>query len=190
MKKSLLLLLPFVIIVSSVLIIFTARHSATPKATLPSPAGWQTYTNTKYGFKFQYPSGWDIKLETSNPFDILSLRDKSGEIFIFFQAYDNPHKYTLKKFWQERIKIAGEVVSDPYSVDALIQKDFIISGYPSLRFYQSGAVRVDAVNIQKGDYIYQIALGLRGEDLPGGKEININSEKIYNQILSTFKFTQ
>ncbi len=36
---------------------FTPRPSALPDAT----AGWKTYTNTKYGFEFKYPSDWTLE---------------------------------------------------------------------------------------------------------------------------------
>lgn len=30
-------------------------------------AGWKTYSNTKYGFSFKYPAGYDLKTETAIP---------------------------------------------------------------------------------------------------------------------------
>lgn len=139
--------------------------SLTPEATPDPTAGWETYTNTEYGFSFKYPktATFEITNATDTEFN-MTLSNLTGvkyeELVIF-----------VGKTWADTNASADSVSN--YTVDGLnAYREDLPSGQNPPQ---------SLVYVKNNNYYYTIQ---QTKDL-SDPEI----EGIFNQILSTFKFT-
>ncbi len=168
-----------------------------PIATLtPTPgptAEWKTYTNPKYGFSLTYPIDIEFSASELNP-SFLGV-DMSTEKLDFNRNYldskktyqraaDNEHFFSLE--------IAGKSTNAPPECSTYNQNNKIkIDGHPGVfsekSFIQGGGPGYSKfICIENGQYTY---LFLTQYSANSPKESQQAVIRLFDQILSTFKFT-
>ena len=155
---------------------------------------WKTYNNYKYKFSLQYPNSLDIKesetgISLSNYERLInSSQGVSGRDYtnIGVSIYNLPPNIDFKQWIiqqtvrllpdnTKRSSIQGDI--SPYDSNGL-------TGY----MFESGSEEVDKnIVISSNEHIAWFTL--IGYQSGGSYKENPNSEKILNQILSTFKIT-
>ena len=169
------------------------RPSATQDPSTANPdsigANWKTYTNSKYGYQVKYPSAWIAK--ESN---LMTVRfsspdtnefDHAGEVSIIIDEEDsivNTEKEADEAFQKmnELLKTQSET-EDTYKLEKKITVGDLLA------FKTTGGCCLDVgrhVFIFKETNIYRITLYGPLTNLP------LKNQEIFNQILSTFKFTE
>ncbi len=177
----------------------TPSPTATPAATIDSTANWKTYTDTKYGFSFKYPPTWAVKNNTAknDPVMELALVDtakkytsEGSDLFpiVFGVAKDDVNSSIDTYLTGGREPLKSELQSETA----------IIAGKTAYVLKGSGTGTGGYSNeriIFNGGYIYSFGTNAH---LAGHSNINdpigtpetqaIN--KVFEDILSTFKFTK
>ncbi len=154
-----------------------------PTSSTTDTVSWKTYTNTEYGFSFDYPlenmtliestksaSGDGLtKLKTVSL--IIPNSDGSGSITI----WDNPKGFTPSQWWESTYDMFYANKKDSTFGDPIKKVDFKLTnekiGNMELFHPRNGKLFSNPYFIQHDNYIFQFS--------------NISSE-----ILKTFKFTQ
>ncbi len=135
---------------------------------------WKTYTNTEYGFEIRYPAGYLIS-ENNNGITIESST-------------------SCKTI---RMAHGGIWPKDCFSYNLLIQKNKI-SGAVSMTMTQVAGYPAERFEINDGLWefgnqtLYQFVKGGNWfiSSLTYNSENKVTAESLFNQILSTFKFTK
>lgn len=161
---------------------FTQQQADTSGATSPSSIeGWRTYTNSQYGFSFEYPSTWSYK----DPWFINALGQQEFNVEIYLTNSD----WTL---------INAITDSEKGSRTGVVQNiDFQkIADTNNLLAYKS---RWNIANTRTGDSISVIRADFESKNQqPSGNLVqvinfesveNFNDFETFNKIVSTFKFT-
>lgn len=163
--------------------------SSSPNTTpTPSPSSisnltddWQTYDNTQFGFTFKYPQMWVLVDNVSgNASGMLSVhqlnifnptREKDALPNITIEiSKDNLPEYTSPK--TPTTDMIDGIKTDRQSIPSDMQS------------------AIEAEFFKKGVNNYRITLMYADQKQPEGKETyNQAALTIFNQILSTFKFT-
>ncbi len=160
----------------------SAQGKPTPQTSSSAEmANWKTYTNIPNGFSIKYPSEWNVKENTYNKSDLPkfsvtimppSKPDIEFPPIIGVRVYDNSSSLTLENFVKKQ---------NPFSFQSTT---VVVSGVGGIKISLPGATNNDHIFLAFNKNIYDISL-----DHSVKKEDDINSET-FNQILSTFKFTQ
>ena len=133
-------------------------------------SGWETYTNSQYGFEFKYPQNFSVTLDSYGNVSVMDLREN----------YFDLNFGVLTKWVSPADSQYIEQKTDGYnSNNILYHKYFQILGSSNEYHYflmKDKSLGVDA------SYTHE-----RSNDI--GLSLNPN-EKEFNQILSTFKFTK
>ena len=142
---------------------FTPRPSALPDPT----AGWKTYTDTQYGFEFKYPADW-IQEQNSiyspeAPKGIYGVGDK-----ITVESFVNNSQLSIDA-WRTK-NIGDVIIKDNGPVP--------IAGAVAHQYIDGGMVNYIDTYIAKGSTVVKLGVSESTKYLTN-----------YNQILSTFKFT-
>jgi hypothetical protein len=170
----------------AVLLSVTPSAYVTPFPLRSTPeGGWKTYTNTQYGFSFEYPSKYDtgscgklIVRESAQQFEI---HVDGGTIFIKVTPANN---IGLKGYAQRLIDKNG--YPPMTTVD-----DFMIDGVPAVHFMlqlglpTSAQYRKLALMIRQGKlYLFQYSF----QNFVGCDASPISEEAVYENIISTWHF--
>lgn len=157
--------------------------TSSPASSSSSTVNWKTYTDTKFGFSFQYPQGAKTTSRSPDPFPVTIQVDNlgpcagkacSGWLIFVSETQPNPDNLTLKD-WAKSKQIIKQVLID--QGNATTPVDTTLGGLPAVRWTTTG-----------GDVSLTFYLVKRTN---GNTLITINpqgNEIITDQILSTFKF--
>lgn len=138
-----------------------------------SIANWKTYTNKEYGFEIKYPSNWTIDEQSYKDNNLGTI--VSGSIdFIDENSIKNANIMIISE--QDINKLIPIWFS---GVEIVKQEDKKINdiNYRKVYFEKKAEERTEFLT-EKNGKIYEI------------KNILTETENIFNQILSTFKFTE
>jgi hypothetical protein len=159
------------------------KTSITQQVKSPSPvptqetdptANWKTYQNDVYGFKFEYPSDWNLELPDGPGYPQIVSPDKKSNIVIFGYPKGG---------------ISGQVILDNHCNNGknhinLERHDLKIGNIPAIYCTdKNSSSRKLAIFflVQKDDF----QIELEGYFDKSSREKSI---KLFDQILSTFKF--
>lgn len=143
--------------------------SPTPQIVSPisippdETAGWKTYINTKYGFSFKYPSEWKVQTGIPNSGLISLEMSNDNRFFVWFSP-----SVTISE-WLEKTQ-SGKIIRKKTVVEYTFT---VIQGGSNLESLEY------ALDV-KGNGIVRFVIEPNSN--------NSESEKIFDQILSTFKF--
>jgi len=153
-----------------------------PSATQNPTAGWQTYSNSKYGFELKYPIGWRIESCSRDDRVVINGRcDSDGQTIAIniskeseFTKFVNYMRTT--KDVESKSTIAGisalHFTSMPEGgTSGVIEKGAIIQNYLFIKDHN----------------FFQI--NFTSQSVGGNQPIDRDWNKTFNLILSTFKFT-
>ncbi|MFA6552539.1 MAG: hypothetical protein WCT19_03515 [Candidatus Paceibacterota bacterium] len=157
--------------------------------TAVDTANWETYTNSQYGFEFQYPA--DFYVVSEHQYAVSGQKDlESGSTFVFTMALDNIKFKTADRFRRfTTVVVYKEPSLEKYLTDISVStngsklftvtKKEKVSDYPILykiygqSFDFSGPGDFQGLAVKDNTYV----------------QIESGSGPTVDQILSTFKFT-
>lgn len=150
-------------------------------------SSWKKYTSPQFGFEIKYPTGWVIKPYIQDDKDntgVNSLIDLSPQnyngVIINITSFDNPNNLSLQKWDELRKQKPGVDFKLFDSSDEQLQ-----TGNGITVFYRKNGfcepLSCEMYTIQTSGKIYRIS--------SFGEKI-VDQKQIFQQILSTFKFTK
>ncbi|MBP6885970.1 MAG: hypothetical protein KBC02_01860 [Candidatus Pacebacteria bacterium] len=169
----------------------------TPTATpTPDPtAGWKTYTNTEYGFEFRYPA--DRTLEGPNiSYTSETPRIVSIGLGDMEHPFYNKERFTLSVYdptSQKTIEEGGCRSADKDCISEyriINEARFLVNTYRVSDGMSSGSQEKNAVIIHDGK-LFNFYTGFSGGYYSDMSIPELAAKRIlFDQILSTFKFTK
>lgn len=150
----------------------------TPIIAIPSEVDLQTYINTKYNFSLIYPASWS-KVELNNGNTVNLLKNSNSYVSITFKP--NPSQKSVRDW-----VIAERLLPNPNNISTHIQdSDVVIGNTPSIRLLTPVNGGQDTTYIPTDKVIIEIS----DVFISGSLEDYTSLVENYNNILSTFKFT-
>jgi hypothetical protein len=178
-------------------------------STTSSVEGWKTYTNSQYGFSFEYPTFTPkdyinyIRTEPDNAslseFDFDSWNQSEGAFdsdFIFFLS-PNDENLPLKSWFEKNVDYKGLLLSDN-----VFGSKILASGIPAIVEANNNSIPQsyidnegpisDVAYIESPDGKYVFSLLIDGQDNNFDEFGYGNQNELWLavQVLSTFKFTK
>ena len=177
--------------------------SPSPTPTPDPTANWKTYTYYAYGYSVKYPSDWKvIEAKPSNtpnwPYDISQENqlqkvnfleekiDKTWPGSFVISVNKTPENFDTER-WASNYFVP--LIADPTTNLAKPKGKISVDNNIAYRFsvFQFDSDRTE-IGLVKNGNIYMFTFT---DDVPIENDPNIEKHKeIYNQILSTFKFTE
>ena len=156
----------------------TTTPTATTTATDPT-ADWQTYTNEEYGFSFKYPEGWEYKTISKNQIEFNQIGNKliveTSEIYSVGVFISNDANDSISGLYNQMI------ADKPKDDSVTIVKTAINSTEAIVKQSYLQTKTYFLINNKSIKFV-----------LPnfGSSDTNQSVKAVYDQILSTFQFTQ
>ncbi|MGD0977472.1 MAG: hypothetical protein ABR875_04260, partial [Minisyncoccia bacterium] len=150
-------------------------HPSPTISSIPDISSWKTYSNTQYGFEFEYPGDWTVIASTN-----------SGGPYLVFLSL-GPSE-SIQSGGTMAITVRTETVEEylsllkSYNNTVVSSKDEIVGGRSATyyQFKRNDALQ-DSHIVAFSNYLIEI--------ISGSGDGN-SQTKIFNQILSTFKFIE
>lgn len=179
-----------IVIVVGVAVYFGFMNKSAKVAISPSPTvsstkspsvspkdetlGWKIYTNAKYGFEFKYPTDWKVQDTSESHVSIAADSDKRNGSYgpsnpINVSATSNTSHLSLSQW-------VNKNVDKPTTVSS---KEIQVGGYTAIQNIETGNITSVVTYSSSINNVVSF-------DSPESSPYL----KVYNQILSTFKFTK
>jgi len=168
---------------------YNTSPSPTQSVQKPSPttdptANWKTYTNTKYGYTFKYPNPWTENCSK----DISQNSPLSQSVIVCPEAYPTGPFGGIPAYFNVTVesKKIGETAQDIKKLKEKENPSIKEVSVPKIANYDVAASYFEGAGIPNAT-VYLVKnpsdttyMNITGDGI---------DENIYNQILSTFKFT-
>ena len=175
--------------------------SVSPSTVTPTPtsdltANWKTYTNTEYGYSIKYPPNWIYEEET-----------REGSLGLGFEIHLKPVlKPDLPKPINYVPAVTLSIHENNKTLEDIMKKgncntpdncipyeetiDLLVGGYPAKMVSPPDILPTDRVFLKKDNFLFSF-LVLLDKSYEDNYGLTVEKKReIFNQILSTFKFTQ
>lgn len=152
-------------------------NSATSTPATVDTSGWKTYTNSQYGFSFMYPPQWNtnnLGAETAVYFVSVKVPDQSSTVNVSWIPSSTILHFTDLTDYINAQYGPADIISKKNITQSGISWT-ILTTSPS---WANGQQVVEALAYQNG-IVYKIYSQNDSNNLP-----------LFNQVLSTFKFTK
>lgn len=165
---------------------------------IPSPssdptANWKTYTNSKYGYLLQYPTSVTIG-DPNDPANKIYTRFTIGRDQLTIQHFDNPLKLNVRDFYNKLFaESETEAKKNNYpSPQKPIQTQVITINDINVYQITTSTGERNALNtyITKDNVVIDISFDKEDSGNANLSIDNLEHARLFNQILSTFKFTK
>lgn len=179
----------------------TLTPFAIPTVDPSITANWKTYRNEKYEFSVEYPPGWHV-VDHNNKYN---PPDSNRLVFLLF-GKGTPPDYALTHPWRD---LSIDVYKTPFSEKTINRNEitqysqlnndnsltevdamkFIPTQFMGLKANKKIQLAPDIIDGNLGINIYFNANGYGWDIHYPALDYQGNNDPIYDQILSTFKFT-
>lgn len=156
--------------------------SSEQQKTQDETANWRTYADTQYGFSFKYPTDWNTSKQ--GVYTVLDSSDYSGEIItspigqkvtsgtrIFISPHENLKSFTPNQLVQDYVTQENRKQITVGGVQGIVLDTVV-----------EGGINETVIALVKNNFTYMIT-----RTYP--ESYKNQNEKIFDQIISTFKFT-
>ena len=166
----------------------------TTKTTPGLVTNWTTYTNSDIGYSIKYPSGWHLEVNTAQDQNGITIRNyddskisKEETVSVFFGGGPTDKIYITLGFSDKLISKnetlidwlkTNEAYTSDMSGDPISVKEVTVAGNPALVLNYSGTG--NSYSFRAVNRVFYAHYG------PSGT----NQSKVFDQVLSTFKFTK
>jgi hypothetical protein len=150
---------------------------ADPTSTADPTADWKIYTNDKYGFTFKYPNDWEYQenySKTQNTIDYLQITLAKSEYF-------NPIPKGNPLIMLSLIETTDQNKLSIYQNTEIVKTIVIGEITAEERKHMTPTVDSKYVTFINNDISYEIESQMHTQ--------SIEHQEVFDQILSTFKFT-
>ena len=157
-------------------------RTATPSSFPNETANWKTYTNTKLGYSFKHPSEWVNCFGGGETDTMIYLCSASTYPFdyIWTSFMDNPHNLTFQEIATQDL---------PDGIKNNFKYTTVTMGKNLLYITRSLPARKESEHVFfKTSNNGYIGIAYQPNNGASGFTATYSSYKIFNQILSTFKF--
>ena len=166
----------------------TTEPVATESSEVDPTANWKTYTNTKSGFEFKYPTDWDTYQPVVEGGVLRLYVAPKNTINEISDMYGRGGGFGGGKFFTFTISEVEEIPnykSDEY--EKITSNSFMLSSLKTIRYFKEALQsmpgfdagdKTETVVFQKDGKNYLISL------------IDYQYKTVFDQILSTFKFLE
>jgi hypothetical protein len=169
----------------------------TPTPTVGMPSNWKTYTNSKYAYRFKYPSSWvftaSIVGDESKPLYVIRESINSKEVdgyLVSVRAWANPDNLSLTS-WLQFMEDSNALPLPAEGIELVA--NFTVGGEPAFKIWSDPLSKgkepgkcVQAcpnlsVYFTHKSWAYMVQLSYT-------REVDEASQETFDQILSTFQF--
>ncbi|MEK7517528.1 MAG: hypothetical protein AAB583_03180 [Patescibacteria group bacterium] len=153
-----------------------------PTPAIDETASWKTFTNTKYQYSIKYPSDWEITSpfteKTPEAVRFAKLIAKEGDAAFDIIVEANPLKKPATKEWylDWATKIPAGIDTSKYV-------------FETMDFHGHQAVKVNNAELLFAKDIYMFRIRPNVSIYDPDRGFADFAKKVFDQILSTFKFT-
>lgn len=167
----------------------TVSPSISASPVTDGTASWKTYTNTKYGFEFKYPSEFSVVEYGGSSRGGIEYSNLHS-IIIIPPGYSDGMEYLVVDYY---VDLANLTQKSNLSLEQFLNKDVggsknyydinrvSINGNPAYSAIEVGLVGQYKIFIEHGSHVYQIETNVENSE-----NLDVNQKLI----LSTFKFTK
>lgn len=178
---------------------FTLGKNQSNKAISPAPtkqadetATWKTYTDIYYGglFSIKYPPAWKARPDDLNKYIFFESPDYKGNLgegMIINISVSDTKQNDIEQWFSDYRSHAKGPESTRIFEETL--KRIRVGGVPALQYDISLQARETTTSFIKNNKLFHISSLWPNANLIDNKQIMDAQTKTYNQILSTFKFT-
>jgi len=147
-------------------------------------ADWKTYTNSQYGFEIKYPSMLSSKdVSSGNDLTAVKLESRGYGVYSFYIGNSNAKK--IVDILSPKLSDYSEVKNGKLTINGIDWKTIEELSIPQEGIGTAGSLLNEYV--KKSDVTYIFQCNNCNEDM-FGEEAKV-AKAIFDQILSTFKFT-
>lgn len=170
-----------------------------PTPTPDETANWKTYRNTKYSFELNYPPDWIFNEEKRQD-------QPSALLYIGFRPEFTPAKSRPVDYVNDVAVISLSIQKNSKSLEEIIKMgschagpesctpyenviDLVVAGLPAKKVSPPDILPTDRVFLKQNGRLYLFLVRLDESFVKSHSLTVEDKRKIFDQILSTFKFT-